>query len=320
MTRILFITATRIGDAILNSGVLDHLIRTHPEAQVTVACGPLAAPLFRAAPQVAEIIVMKKQKRGGHWIALWQACVGTRWDMVVDLRGSLTSWFLRSGQRIVKRKRSEAHVLHKVQEAAAVLELDPVPDTTVWIDEAGRSRAASELPSDRSVLALSPAASAVFKEWAPERFSELALKLTAETGPMPGAAIALFGGPGDEAKAQAVSSGLSQRTVIDLTGKLDLVEAAACLQQARLFVGNDSGLMHIAAAAKTATLGLFGPTDERLYAPWGEAAELIRAGDRFEEKDRKQLAISRSDTLMGDLQVQAVYEAACALLERTGEA
>lgn len=317
MTRILFITATRIGDAILNSGVLDHLIRTHPGAQITVACGPLAAPLFRAAPQVSEIIVMKKQKRGGHWIALWQASVGTRWDLVVDLRGSLTSWFLRANTRIVKRKSTGTTVRHKVQEAAAVLGLDPVPDTTVWIDEAGRARAAAELPSDRPVLALSPAASAVFKEWAPERFSELALKLTAETGPLPGAAIALFGGPGDELKAQAVADGITQRTVIDLTGKLDLVEAAACLQQARLFVGNDSGLMHIAAAARTATLGLFGPTDERLYAPWGETAEIIRAGNRFEEKDRKQLAIDRVETLMGDLQVQAVYEAACNLLDRT---
>ena len=58
MTRILFITATRIGDAIMNMGVLDHLITAHPDARITVGCGPLAAPLFRAIPEVERVIVM----------------------------------------------------------------------------------------------------------------------------------------------------------------------------------------------------------------------------------------------------------------------
>ena len=56
MTRILFITATRIGDAIMNMGVLDHLIASHPDARITVGCGPLAAPLFRAIPEVERVI------------------------------------------------------------------------------------------------------------------------------------------------------------------------------------------------------------------------------------------------------------------------
>ena len=47
---ILFISATRVGDAVLSMGLLDHLIRDHPDARVTVACGPAAAPLFDAVP------------------------------------------------------------------------------------------------------------------------------------------------------------------------------------------------------------------------------------------------------------------------------
>ena len=86
MRRILFITSTRIGDAVLSSGLLDHLARAHPDAATTVACGPLAAPLFRAAPGVERIVIMKKRKGGGHWIDLWRAAVATRWDLVVDLR------------------------------------------------------------------------------------------------------------------------------------------------------------------------------------------------------------------------------------------
>jgi ADP-heptose:LPS heptosyltransferase len=56
---------------------------------------------------------------------------------------------------------------------------------------------------------------------------------------------------------------------IDLVGTLTLPEAAACLARCTLFVGNDSGLMHLAAAAGTPTLGLFGPTQAAEYAPAG---------------------------------------------------
>jgi len=317
MTRILFITATRIGDAILNSGVLSHLIEAHPDASITVACGPLAAPLVRAAPQVDEVIVMKKRKRGGHWIDLWRATVGRRWDLVVDMRGSLTSWCLRADQRVIKRKAGAGPLRHKVEEAAAVMGVSPAPDTCVWIDGAARARAEAELPGDTPVLALSPSASWVFKEWAPDRFADLARRMTAPDGVLPGARIALFGGPGDEATAAKVLAGLQGLEVVDLTARLDLVEAAACLSRARLFVGNDSGLMHIAAAARTPTLGLFGPTDERLYGPWGAQADSVRAGDRFEERDRAGLAARETETLMGALSVDAVYEAAARLLARS---
>ncbi|HCR65747.1 MAG: ADP-heptose--LPS heptosyltransferase [Oceanicaulis sp.] len=320
MTRILFITSTRIGDAILNSGVLQHLIDKHADARITVACGPLAAPLFRATPKVERVIVMKKQKGGGHWLSLWRQSVSQRWDMVVDMRGSLTSWFLWARKRYVKRPNPKAGVRHRVEEAADVLRLDAAPGTRIWLDAAAEARADRELPADRAVLALSPAASAVFKEWPTERFAQLALRLTAPDGVLPGAAIALFGGPGDEARAQAVAEGLGERTVIDLTGKLDLVEAAACLKRAALFVGNDSGLMHMAAAAGTPTLGLFGPTDERLYAPWGARACIVRAGDRFDEADRRSLADTSTQSLMGALSVEAAERAALALLAETADA
>ena len=52
--RILFITATRIGDAVLSTGLLAHLIEHHPEARITIACGPVAAPLFSAVPGWSE--------------------------------------------------------------------------------------------------------------------------------------------------------------------------------------------------------------------------------------------------------------------------
>ncbi|MFW5661463.1 MAG: glycosyltransferase family 9 protein [Oceanicaulis sp.] len=316
MDRILFITATRIGDAVLFSGPLAHLVETRPEAKITVACGPLAAPLFRAAPNVERVIVMTKQKQGGHWLDLWLETASRRWDLVVDLRGSVTSWFLIAKERRVNRRRPGQENAHRVREAGAVLGLDPPPAPQVWTDAAAEAAAEARLPSGRPVLALAPAASAPFKEWAPEKFSELANRLTAPGGALQGAAVAIFGGPGDHETARKASAGI-KADLVDLTGELDLVEAAACLKRARLFVGNDSGLMHIAAAAGAPALGLFGPTDEKLYGPWGAKARSIRAGEAADEAERARL-MARSDSMMGALAVGPVLHAAQKLIAETG--
>ncbi len=315
MTRILFITATRIGDAVLFSGPLAELARRHPDAEITVACGPLAAPLFRAVPQVSEVIVMAKKKGGGHWIDLWTRTVGQRWDLVVDMRGSLTSWVLLAGKRQVNRRKPGHVHRHRVVEAADVIGAEPVPSPEVWLDEAARAKADAVLPSDRKILALSPAAAAPFKEWSAYRFAQTAAQLTGAGGTLDGAAVALFGGPGDEAVTAAVAHALPDAQVIDLAGKLDLVEAAACLSRASLFIGNDSGLMHLSAAAGTPTLGLFGPTDERIYGPWGDHATSVRAGGPADENERGKLRFAEQ-SLMDGLEVSAVISAANALLSQ----
>lgn len=315
MERILFVTSTRIGDAVLSSGLLAHLAATRPQARFTVAAGPLAAPLFRAAPRLEDVVAMDKRASGGHWFDLWRATVGRAWDTVVDLRGSRTSWFLRAKtRRLAGRPRTDTH---KVVEASEVLRLAEPADPTVWLDAAAEREADAHLKDARPFLALSPSASAPFKEWPPERFAALARGLVGGGGPMAGARVALFGGPGDEATARAVAAGLDGVDVLDLTGRLDLVAAAATLKRARLFVGNDSGLMHLAAAAGAPTLGLFGPTDERVYGPWGPKGRAVRAGDKITHaKKRDRLKVAET-TLMGDLDVATAREAAEALLEAT---
>src|SRR3546814_17444434 len=69
---------------------------------------------------------------------------------------------------------------------------------------------------------------------------------------------------------------------VNLVERSDLLTAAACLERADFFVGNDSGLMHLAAAAGTPTLGLFGPSPEVRYRPWGPHAGYVRTPERFE--------------------------------------
>ena len=64
--RILFITSNRIGDAVLSTGLLDHLIRTHPASRITVACGTVAAGLFAHMPNLERLIPLEKRPRGLH--------------------------------------------------------------------------------------------------------------------------------------------------------------------------------------------------------------------------------------------------------------
>src|ERR1700727_2336807 len=86
--RILFVTANRLGDAVLSTGLLDHLIRTNPRARFTVACGPVAEGVFQRMPNLDRIVVFSKQTFGRHWLMLWSTVVAHPWDLVVDVRGS----------------------------------------------------------------------------------------------------------------------------------------------------------------------------------------------------------------------------------------
>ena len=290
--RILFVTSSRIGDAVLSTGLLDHLLRRHPDARFTVATGPVAEGVFLRMPRLERLILLEKRPYGMHWPGLWAACVGTYWDLVVDIRASALAYLLPARRRAVMRRRGG----HKTAQLAAVLGLDPPPLPVVWTAPEDRARAAALLPPGTPILALGPTANWTGKVWPPERFVALARLLLA--GPLAGARIAVLAGPGEGERALAAPVLAQFPDAIDLVGTLSLPEAAATLGRAALFVGNDSGLMHLAAAAGAPTLGLFGPTPADEYGPAGRrTATAIADGPRME-----------------DLSVEAALEAAAGLL------
>ena len=124
---ILFITATRIGDAVLSSGLIKRLHDEIPNARFTIVAGPDAAPLFAHVPNLDRVIEMAKQRSGGHWLTLWRQVRHTRWGLVVDLRGSRISRFLTTRRRAIHTKSGPP--IHKVLEAARTLKIedDPAP-------------------------------------------------------------------------------------------------------------------------------------------------------------------------------------------------
>jgi heptosyltransferase III len=322
MMRILFVTSNRLGDAILSTGLLDHLIRTYPDCRITVVCGRVAAELFARMPNCERVIVLDKRRWSLHWPHLWATAARRHWDKVVDIRGSGLAWMVRARRRAVMRPRPG----HKLTQLAAVLGLDPPPLPVVWFTPEDAARAAALLPAlpptglptglqaglppglyaglplgppaGPPLVTLAPTANWAPKVWPAERFVALFQALAA--GPLPGAVPLVIAGPGAAERAMAAPVLAALPQAIDLIGRLSLPEVAACLARTALFVGHDSGLMHLAAASGAPTLGLFGPTSADEYAPAGRHSAVV-------------IAMGRD---MADLPVERAFSAAERLIAR----
>jgi ADP-heptose:LPS heptosyltransferase len=291
--RILFIASSRIGDAILCTGLLDHLIRLYPASRITVVTGPVAEDVFARMPNRERTIVMDKRRFGRHWLGLWADVVRTRWDLVVDIRASALAWLVPTRRRAIMRRGTG----HKIDQIGAILGLAPPPVPVAWTDDSDRALAASLLPPGPPVIALAPTANWTGKVWPAERFVALAQAL--REGPMPGARIAVFAGPGDFERGLAAPVLEALPDAVDLCGRLSLPQAAACLMRADLFIGNDSGLMHLAAAAGTPTLGLFGPTPAEEYGPAGRCTAFARGSGPAMTDLPVEVALAAASSLVG---------------------
>jgi ADP-heptose:LPS heptosyltransferase len=315
---ILFITATRIGDAVLSSGLIARLLEEIPEARFTIVAGPAAAPLFAEVPNLERVIVLEKTKDKGHWFRLWRQVRDREWGLVVDLRGSAISGFLRRKRRAVFRKGSGLPV-HKVIEASRVLRMPEgeVAAPRLFTSQETEDRARALTAGSSPILALAPAANWVGKTWPLERFAQTAIQLLGQDGALSGGRLMVLGAPEDRQVIYSLRHVVAKGKLIDLVGKADLLTAYACLKHADLFIGNDSGLMHMAAAAGAPTLGLFGPSDETLYAPWGPHTRVVRGPREFEQIRATDPGFTQALCHMMDLSVAAVTASARELLAAT---
>jgi ADP-heptose:LPS heptosyltransferase len=320
---ILFIASSRIGDAVLASGLLKRLHDEIPNARFTIVAGPLSAPLFADMANLDRIIVMNKTKGSGHWFKLWTQVRGRNWGLILDRRGSSIARFLRARRRAIHRTQGGEPV-HKVIESARLLKVaDDPPGPYLFTSAATEAQADSLLCGGAGghdpgpILALAPAANWIGKTWPVERFAQLALDLLGSGGPMPNGRLLILGGPDDRAAAEPLRRILPRERCIDLTGQIDLLTAYACLKRARLFVGNDSGLMHLAAAAGAPTVGLFGPSDDRLYARWGANTRVVRGPRTLAQMRAVDPGFNQSVCHMFDLPVAQVAAVARELFAAT---
>ncbi|QCE32154.1 glycosyltransferase family 9 protein [Acetobacteraceae bacterium] len=269
MIKILFITSSRLGDAVISLSVLEALTQQFPTARFTIACGAEVVSLFKTVSNIDRIIPIHKKSYNRHWYFLWCKCFPTKWFLTVDLRGSILSFFLRASQRkiLIGKKFQKQRAIAQLKKMSLPLETMPRINPSFKMQEKAKKRMFSP-----PYVALAPTAGSPQKCWPIENFIQLGNFLKRK-----GFNLVIFYGAREEEK-RAVSSFFKMHPdTLDFGGGEDLEFVSACLQNCALFVGNDSGLMHLSAAIGIPTLGIFGPSLSIKYAPRGEKAYFMEA-------------------------------------------
>ena len=122
----------------------------------------------------------------------------------------------------------------------------------------------------QSIVVLQPGARYWFKAWPPERFAELADRLTSQYG----CQVLIGGSDQDIDLAQQIRQ-MTKSSPIIMAGSTTIKQFAAIAKKSALFVGSDSGAMHIASAVGTPVVALFGPSSPREWGPRGGPVEVL---------------------------------------------
>ncbi|MDH5723335.1 MAG: glycosyltransferase family 9 protein [Alphaproteobacteria bacterium] len=306
---ILFITSSRIGDGVLSFGLLDYLSKKYPDARFTIGCGPLVVSLLEGFEPAERIIPIEKRRFNRHWLEFWLAVKGTKYDIVVDLRNSAVSRVVRTKERFVFDRYIDKSK-HKVEQNASVLKLADPPAPKLWFSAEQLKKAKKLIPEGKPVLGIGPSANWIGKTWHAERFIDVINWLISDGGLMGGARVAVFAAPGEENAAREVLASIPEGRAIDLIAKTDPGMAAACLSLCNFYLGNDSGLMHCAAAASVPTFGVFGPSYPHIYRPWGNHTDFARTPETFDELiDFEGYDPKTCGNLMDSLSAEAVKNA-----------
>jgi len=301
--KILLVRLRLIGDVVFTTPAIGALRRTFPDARITYLVEAPAEPVVRHHPDIDEIIVLERPRglaRLQHDVALARRLHAGRFDLAIDFHGGPRSGFLtwatRAPQRIgydlpgrgwcyttrVPWTRSLVPPRHSVLNQWALIEplgIDPPdrardavtmpldPDAVRRLDE--RLRLAGV---DRSapLIVLHVSAGNPFRRWPAESFARTAATLALAD---PKRRIIITSGPSDGAAAEAVAGRARQlaaaaASCIVRTGEFDLAELRALVDRAALYIGGDSGPLHIAATTRTPIVALFGPTLPDRSMPW----------------------------------------------------
>jgi ADP-heptose:LPS heptosyltransferase len=276
--RLLVITLSNIGDAIMTTPVLEALHELLPQARVDIVADVRSAELFEACPYRGHIYYKHKRDGWRGLLRLIRELRRTHYGLIVDLRTDGLSYLLRGAKRYTKWQAAVAGP-HAVERSFAVIRPlwpnEPIPDTLVWLSDTDRAYASNALlqcPGER-IVAVAPGANWPGKIWPLEHYRAVLEILRDDFD-----AVVMLGNERDEVAASGLAAS-SPRPSLNLAGKTSLRQAAAVLERATVFLGNDSGLGHLAAAVGTPTLTLFGPGEPERYHPWGPHAHWLVAPD-----------------------------------------
>ncbi len=298
--RIILVLPCCIGDVVLATATLAALRHAYPAAHIAWAVGSWSKPAIEHHPMLNAIVdtgrealpvrtprgllAFVRQLRAGRYDLMVSLVRSPLMSVAALLSGIPTRAGLDSGGRgfgyTIRASidptapRHEAEIYLDVARALGV-EVSGCR-ATIPVRDIDREAVRAKL-ADRGIsgayLVLNPAGGRNpgmvmdVKRWPPEHFSQLGNRLAAHLN----AQVALVGGPGDAALIGAVQAGLAQPAAAFI-GELSFGEIAALAKAARVYIGNDTGLTHLAAAAGARTVMILGPTDPTRYAPFADQA------------------------------------------------
>ncbi|MFA5038254.1 MAG: glycosyltransferase family 9 protein [Candidatus Omnitrophota bacterium] len=290
--RILYITMSNLGDAVMALPAFDFLKRECPSARVTVVAAPRTRCLFEHHPGVDELIVFDKHSSLKEKIALYGRLRRAGFDVIVDLKNSFYSWGLKARYKSPASPRYPSWARHDYQRhlLKAAMALRPHPSGPVRQEEFREwdccrnpsfiSRKDTDsllnlltghgLETGNFVL-LVPGSRSDMKKWNGAGYAQVAGELQERYRKK----VVIAGERSEEPVARQIASAVSE-PVIDLCGKTSLGMLCALILRAELVVGSDSGALQIASYLDRPIVGLYGPTDPDRYGPWSSHSIAVR--------------------------------------------
>lgn len=318
MKSVLLIRYSALGDVVLATSLVEPLRAQFPGVRIEWLTEKAFAPLLEGV--VDRVIPFSRKDAQSRGAAL--ADVRGRFDLALDLQNKLSSLRLaRAAAPTVRRfvRRTPWQAFASLLGHDVVLDAEPTPllyaraagltapgRTKLVVHDDARARA-KQLLSDGDWVALAPGAAWETKRWPADRLGELGARFKSK-----GFKVALLGGPMDGGLLAAVKA----RCAVDADLSAEsLPVLAAALERAKLMVGNDSGLVHVAQAVGTRALALFGPTSVKRWGPAApsRALSLGLACAPCSNHGSKRCPLGHHDCLQ-KLDVDQVERAALSLL------
>jgi len=242
--RLLFITLSNIGDLVMTTPLLEALHLSYPEHLIDVVADARSSALLVPCPYLGRLIHRDKKAGWSGSVGLVRTLREQPYDAAVDLRTAFLTLLIRCGQRGFKRRGTSAGT-HAVQHHFTAL--------------AGR------------FLVVAPGANWPGKIWPVEHYATLIDQVRTDFD-----AVIVVGSNEDRRLGERLHD-RAPLPLVNLAGSTTLLEAAACMARGCAFVGNDSGLGHMAAAVNIPTLTVFGPGRPQRYQPWGPRSTVVVA-------------------------------------------
>ena len=256
--RIFLEIPTWLGDAIMTTPAIENLIKTYPNAKITLLGSFVSTQAFKGYKNIDKVIVDDTKKSGNRYKNLINLAKSIgQVDLAISFRRSISSKFMMFF--IKAKKKFNYKRLTKKEIHLALRYNDFLNKSLNLTNEAGDLKLYFKpFEYSKPTLGINPGATyGSAKRWYPQEFAKVAIELSAKYD------IVIFGGPGETEIAKDIEDELIKNDISNyqnLAGKTSISELIEKIAGLSLFVTNDSGPMHVAAAYKIKTISIFGPT------------------------------------------------------------